>query len=98
MFRMRIWTQFSIGRMMSEQIEIQVYLHTTLVRFSPDGKTRKFNLYLPEDSTIRDLVEQLGITDPSDNLLFGINGSVADESAGLQSGDRVHVMMPISGG
>ena len=47
--------------MMSEQIQIQVYLHTTLVRFSPDGKTRKFNLYLPEDSTIRDLVEQLGI-------------------------------------
>ena len=83
---------------MSGQIEVQVFLHTTLVRFSPDGQKRKFFLRLPEGSTIGDLVEHLEVTHSPDSLLFGLNGDVADETNRLKSGDKVHVMMPISGG
>lgn len=83
---------------MPESIEVQVYLHTTLVSFSPDGKTRKFNIKLPEGSTIKDLVESLKITRPAESLLFGCNGKAADETAVLSDGDKVHIMMPISGG
>jgi len=79
-------------------IEIQVYLHTTLVMFSPDGETRKFNFQLPAGSSIKDLVESLKITRPADSLLFARNGKVADDTDILVDGDKVHIMMPISGG
>lgn len=80
------------------QIEIEVYLHTTLVQFSPDGETRRFPIVLPEGSTIGALVDTLTITHPVEGLLFGLNGQVADETDHLSQGDKVHVMMPISGG
>lgn len=83
---------------MAGQIEVQVFLHTTLVRFSPDGQKRKFMLQLPEGSTIGDLVTHLEVTHSADILLFGLNGDVADEKSPLKSGDKVHVMMPVSGG
>ena len=83
---------------MSGQIEVQVFLHTTLVRFSPDGRKRKFMLQLPEGSTIGDLVKHLEVTHSADILLFGLNGDVATENSRLKSGDKVHVMMPVSGG
>jgi sulfur carrier protein ThiS len=79
-------------------IEVEVYLHTTLVQFSPNGENRKFSLQLSDGSTIQDLVDELRITNPAEGLLFGLNGEVADEADYLKTGDIVHIMMPISGG
>ena len=98
MFLMRTWILYLSGSNLSDAIEVEVYLHTTLVQFSPDGKTRRFLFNLPEESTIGDLVKRLKISHPAAGLLFGLNGQVADEETRLSPGDKVHVMMPISGG
>ncbi|MGD2027009.1 MAG: hypothetical protein PVI99_04265 [Anaerolineales bacterium] len=63
-----------------------VYLHSTLVDYSPDGKTCKFNFQLAESSTIDDLLTHLGVTHSSEGLLYGLNGEVANETSRLNSG------------
>ena len=89
---------WSLVEIMSDQIEIRVYLHSSLVQFSPDGMSKKFSIKLPVESTIRELIALLEITLPLDGLLIGLNDEVADENTILRSGDSVHIMMPISGG
>lgn len=84
--------------MMSTQITVYIYLHSTLVKYSPDGQTRKLTVNILLNSTLGDLINELGI-DPSDlNLLLAVNGKVAEVNQILENQDRVHLMMPISGG
>jgi len=79
-------------------INVQVFLHSTLVKFSNDGKTRKFTISIPPGSTINDLLSTLRIEQTGYHLLFAVNGKVADEEQRLNENDSVHLMMPISGG
>ena len=77
---------------------VLVYLHTTLIKYAPDGRTRKFSLEVNPNTTIRDLIKQLGIDHLEEHLLLAVNGKVADEDQTLEDQDQVHLMMPISGG
>ena len=83
---------------MPDSIKVSIYLHSTLIEHSPDGRTRKFSVQLPDSSTIDDLLTHLGIAHASEGMLYGLNGGVADETSQLKTGDTVHIMMPISGG
>ncbi|MEJ2487734.1 MAG: MoaD/ThiS family protein [Anaerolineales bacterium] len=83
---------------MSTKITVFVYLHSTLVKFSPDGQTRKFELKSPQNSTLGDLITKLGIDPNDEHLLLAVNGKVAEEDQILENQDHVHLMMPISGG
>ena len=84
---------------MSSQITVRVYLHSTLVEYSKDGKTRKFTIKIPAGSTINDLIMELGIEQPENHLLLlALNGKVAEEDQFLSENDSLHLMMPISGG
>lgn len=83
---------------MPTKITVYIYLHSTLVKYSPDGQTRKLEVNKPLNSTLGDLINELGI-DPSDHhLLFAVNGKVAELNQILENQDHVHLMMPISGG
>lgn len=79
-------------------MRIEVIFHSTLVSYSPDGVSRRQALQLAEGSSLADLIRQLGIEAEREKLLLAINGRVAQEAAQLSEGDRVHLMMPISGG
>nr|NIU55630.1 hypothetical protein [Phycisphaerae bacterium] len=74
------------------------YLHSTLIEYSTDGKTRKFKVTLPQNSRLKDLMTNLGIDQNNQLLLLAVNGKVADEEQILKQNDSVHFMMPISGG
>ena len=83
---------------MSPEIIVQVYLHSTLIEYSTDGKTRKCKVTLPQNSRLKDLMTNLGIDQNNQLLLLAVNGKVADEEQILEQNDSVHFMMPISGG
>ena len=83
---------------MEAKILVQVYLHSTLIRYSPDGRTRKLQVSIDPGSTLEDLMEKLGIDQSEHHLLFAVNGKVAEEFQRLEENDSVHFMMPISGG
>jgi len=83
---------------MVAMILVQVYLHSTLIRYSPDGKTRKLQVAIDPGSTLEDLMEKLGIDQSEHQLLFAVNGKVVEEFQRLEENDSVHLMMPISGG
>ena len=83
---------------MEEQIFVQVYLHSTLIQYSPDGVSRKLIMSLDRGSTLNDLMDTLGIDQSEHHLLLAVNGKVAEESQVLEKNDSVHLMMPISGG
>jgi sulfur carrier protein ThiS len=63
------------------------------VRESPDGLTRR----IPEGATIADLLGALGI--PLDEeLVIGINNSLAGRETTLAAGDSVLLVTPMAGG
>lgn len=82
-----------------DEISVSVYLHSTLVKYSSDGKRRKESITLARGSSIEDLINFLGIEGiKPDDILLGLNGRVAEPSDTLKEGDKIHLMMPISGG
>ena len=83
---------------MNETILVKVYLHSTLIKYSPDGTSRKLQISIDAGSTLGDLMESLGIDQTEHHLLLAINGKVAEEFDKLEENDSVHLMMPISGG
>jgi len=83
---------------MKDKILVQVYLHSTLIQYSPDGVSRKLEIPIEQGSTLNNLMESLGINQSEHQLLLAVNGKIADESHLLKENDSVHLMMPISGG
>lgn len=83
---------------MGAKILVQVYLHSTLIKYSPDGTSRKLQVSIDTGSTLDDLINSLGIDQTEYHLLLAVNGKVAEESQLLEENDLVHLMMPISGG
>jgi sulfur carrier protein ThiS len=73
-------------------------LHSTLVKYSADGKTRKIKLDLPLRSTLGDLIDSLAIDQSEQPILLAVNGKVVDTDHILEDQDSIHLMMPISGG
>jgi sulfur carrier protein ThiS len=79
-------------------MKITVHLHSILQRKTPQGLQRKLEVELPEGSTIRDLVETLDIEIDPEHLSLALNGRVTRLEQVLEDGDKVHLMVPISGG
>jgi sulfur carrier protein ThiS len=79
-------------------MRIVVHLHSILQRKTPEGMQRKLEVDLPEGSTIHDLVEHLEVEVAPEHLSLALNGRVARLEKVMNDGDKVHLMVPISGG
>jgi molybdopterin converting factor small subunit len=77
---------------------IDVHLHTTLQRQSPQGRISRLFVDLPEGSTLSILLRRLDIQTNTDELLLVINTRTADLNQVLQDGDDVHLIPALSGG
>ena len=58
----------------------------------------RLEVCLEEGSTIADLVKVLDLELDPEKLLLAVNGGVARPDLVLNEGDKVHLLMPISGG
>ncbi len=79
-------------------MKVEVNLHTTLQKQTPQGLQRCVDLELPEGSTLEDVLERLEIQFDPENLLLVVNGKVAEESYHLVDGDKVSLIPAMSGG
>jgi len=79
-------------------MRITVHLHSILQRKTPEGMLRRLEVEMPEGSTILDLIKQVEIEIDPEYLLLALNGRVARLELVMKDGDKVHLMMPISGG
>ncbi len=79
-------------------MKIEVNLHTTLQRQTPQGLQRCVDLDLPEGSTLGDVLARLEIQFDPENLLLVVNGKVAEQSYKLAEGDKVSLIPAMSGG
>jgi sulfur carrier protein ThiS len=79
-------------------MKIVVHLHSILQLKTPQGLQRRLEVELPEGSTIQDLIEHLAVEVDPEHLSLVLNGRVAKLEQVLEDGDKVHLMVPISGG
>lgn len=77
---------------------ITVHLHTILGRPTADGLMRNLELELPADSTVGELLIDLDLDFPIDQLLLVVNGRLGSIEDNLTDGDKVNLMPAISGG
>ncbi|MDX1437251.1 MAG: MoaD/ThiS family protein [Anaerolineales bacterium] len=81
-----------------QMVNINVYLHSVLQKRSSRELPRRFPVSLDDGATILDLVRQLEFDIEPHDLLLALNGQVAELDQVLSEGDKVHLMLPISGG
>lgn len=79
-------------------MRIVVHLHSILQRKTPEGLQRKLEADMPEGSTILDLIGHLDVEVDPEHLSLALNGRVARLEQVMKDGDKVHLMVPISGG
>ena len=79
-------------------IKVNVFLHSILQKKSPQGLQRRVEASLEDGATILDLIHDLEIDYEPDHLLLALNGRVAELDQVLSDRDKVHLMLPISGG
>lgn len=79
-------------------IAVNVFLHTILQRMTPEGPQRRVVATLEEGATVLGLIRHLEIDYAAEDLMIAVNGRVADPGQSLADGDKVHLMLPISGG
>jgi sulfur carrier protein ThiS len=77
---------------------VTVHLGSILSKNIGRGNERRLEISLQEGGTIADLVQILKLELEPEKLLLAVNGRVARPDTVLEDGDRVHLMMPISGG
>jgi sulfur-carrier protein len=79
-------------------VKVEVRLFATLTLFLPaDGRQGVATLEVPERSTVRDVVQRLGIPADLERVTL-VNGGNATPEDTLQPGDVVTVFPPLSGG
>ena len=78
--------------------KVTVFLGTILQKKTPQGNQRRLEVSLPDDSTILKLIDELEIEIDPVHLLLAVNGRTAELDQVLADDDKVHLMMPISGG
>jgi sulfur carrier protein ThiS len=75
---------------------VNIQLFAGLKKYAPDNKGQ-FDVELPEKSTVKDLLEKIGI--PSDlHIVFFLNGRHAEHDTPLNKGDTLIVHLAIGGG
>jgi molybdopterin synthase sulfur carrier subunit len=79
-------------------VKVEVRLFATLTLFLPaDGRQGVATLEVPEHSTVRDVVQHLGIPADLERVTL-VNGGNATPEDTLHAGDVVTVFPPLSGG
>ena len=80
-------------------MNITVKLFASLQMYAPDGQAagEPFPMELPENSTLRDLVERLGIPDREVKVMY-VDGRARAEIFRLQEGAEVGIFPPVGGG
>lgn len=79
-------------------MRVQVQLFATLAAFlPPGGRQGVATLEVAEDSTVRDLVQRLGLPPDLERVTL-VNGGDAWPDRALQQGDVVAVFPPLAGG
>jgi len=79
-------------------MKIEVQLHTTLQKETPQGMQRCIDLEMPEGSTIRDIMERLALELAPEHLLLVVEGKVVEEDYVLREGEQVSLIPAMSGG
>ena len=79
-------------------LDVTVHLGTILQKKTARGNQRRLELNLAEGSTLADLIRELELDQNPDQLLLAVNGRAANLETELENGDKIHLMMPISGG
>lgn len=67
------------------------------VLVTPGQKKGEFIVELPDSTSVRSLVERLGVKS-AENLLVIVNGHVPPADTPLSHGDQVMIVYPLSGG
>jgi len=79
-------------------VRVEVRLFATLTLFMPPGgREGAATLEVPESSTVRDVVQRLGIPSELERVTL-VNGGNATPERTLQAGDVVTVFPPLAGG
>jgi sulfur carrier protein ThiS len=88
-------------------MQIQAKLFATLIRLVPDRIREQYpqgiragyplEVELPEGSTLRDLVDHIGLPPEKVRVIF-VNGRVRQRDDVLAAGDEVGIFPPIGGG
>jgi len=79
-------------------MKINLNLYASLAEYLPDrARGNPNSIELPEETTIRQLVEQLHIPLDTPRIIF-LNGAHAPLEALLNEGDRLGMFPPLAGG
>jgi molybdopterin converting factor small subunit len=79
-------------------VRVQIQLFATLMAFLPrDGRQGMAMLDVPEHSTVRDLVQRLGLPSDLERVTL-INGGDSTPECPLHQGDIVAIFPPLAGG
>ena len=79
-------------------MRVQIQLFATLTAFLPhDGRQGTATLDVPEQSTVRDLVQRLGLPSDLERVTL-VNGGDSTPERALHPGDVVAIFPPLAGG
>jgi molybdopterin synthase sulfur carrier subunit len=79
-------------------MHVTVKLFATLVRFKDGSRAAKpFDVELPEDSIVQDLIDVLKIPVEETHIVF-INNIIEERGSKLKDGDVVGMFPPVGGG
>ena len=79
-------------------MRVTVKLFATLVRFKDGLRAGKpFDVDLPEDSVVQDLIDYLKIPPEETHVIF-INNVIEEADSKLKDGDVVGMFPPVGGG
>lgn len=79
-------------------MKIEVALYATLAKYlPPDAQNRKAVIEVKDGTTVRAVMDQLGIPQELPNILL-VNGRQAPEGTILKDGEILSVFPPLAGG
>jgi len=79
-------------------MRVTVKLFATLVHFKEGSRAgRPFEVELPEDSVVQDLIDHLQIPPEETHVIF-INNIIEEAGSKLEEGDVVGLFPPVGGG
>ncbi len=79
-----------------QKMLVHVKLYSELKRYAP-GEDNVFMLEYPPDSTVRDLLDTLEISEEVPRFIL-IDGTLSDENVALTEGCTVVLFTPVCGG
>ncbi len=79
-------------------MKVEVHLHATLRLENKESGGQIITVDLPENSSIKNLLEQLAIDVDPVHMLFVLNGRTSELDQILKDGDVLNIMTAISGG